>query len=121
MQTSAQLEMEYTGVLIQPGELRMSPNHVGASVPTLCLFLELENPTHNTLQVYQPFGADEYAQCEAAARRHKKGMRVTVQAPLVGLVLVARNATHVHAISEPAATADSSTVTNLQEPELWQA
>jgi hypothetical protein len=49
------------------------------------------------------------AQCEAAARRHKKGMRVTFEAPTVGIQLVARNVTHVHLHRESEQTTAAST------------
>lgn len=93
-------DMAYTGTLVQPAEARTSVNAAGMSVPTLCLLLELDSAAHNTLRVEQPFAADHFKECEAAARRLKPGMRVTVQAPLVGLRLVARGATHIHVISD---------------------
>jgi hypothetical protein len=70
------------------------------AVPVLCLELQLDGEFYNTLLVEQPFAEGHFAQCQAAAHRLKKGMRVTVQAPLVGMRLVARNATHIHIIKE---------------------
>lgn len=64
----------------------------------LCMDLELENLHRTHLHVEQPFPEGHHAQAEADAHRLKKGMRVTVQAPLVGMRLVARNAIHVHVI-----------------------
>ena len=43
----------------------------------------------------------QHKQCEAAAHRLKEGTRVTVTAPLVGMRLVARNASHIHVINQP--------------------
>lgn len=106
MHTSAHLsadwpQAEYTGTLIHPAEARTgTTNGVGPMVPMLCLDLELDNITHNVMHVEQPFAPDHFAQCQAAARRLKEGMRVTVQAPLVGMRLVARNATHIHVLTE---------------------
>ena len=110
MQTSAHLahsadwpQAEYTGTLIHPAEARTGMlDTLGQAVPVLCLDVELDNPTHNLLHVEQPFPSGNFSQCEAAARRLKEGARVTVTAPLVGLRLVARNATHVHLIQEHA-------------------
>lgn len=95
-------EAEYTGTLLHAAEQRTAVlDHEGHAVPVLCMDLELDNAMHTVLHVEQPFPKDHFTQARAAAHRLKKGMRVTVQAPLVGLRLVARNATHVHVIPEP--------------------
>lgn len=92
---------EYTGTLIHPAEARTGAlNGVGPMVPMLCMDIELDSVTHNVLHAEQPFPADQFNQCQAAARRLKEGMRVTVQAPLVGLRLVARNAAQIHVINQ---------------------
>jgi hypothetical protein len=91
--------MEYTGTLMHQAEARVRTNPAGTQTPTLCLFLELDNATHTTLQVEQPFPVGHFQQVEAAARRLKQGTRVSVQAPLVGMRLVARNAAHIHIIN----------------------
>lgn len=94
-------QAEYTGTLIHPAEARTGlPNSLGQPVPMLCLDMELDNATHNMLHVEQPFPAGHFKQCQAAAYRLKEGMRVTVQAPLVGMRLVARNASHIHVIGQ---------------------
>ncbi len=93
---------EYTGVLLHRAEARINVlDNEGRTGPVLCLDLRLENSFHNTLHVEQPFPTDQFAQCTAAAHRLKKGMRVTVHAPLVGMRLVARNATHIHTHPDP--------------------
>lgn len=94
---------EYTGVLIQRAEARSSvADSEGHIVPVLCLDMELDNAHRTHLHVEQPFPAGHHTQAEAAAHRLKKGMRITVQAPLVGMRLVARNAAHIHVIPDPA-------------------
>jgi hypothetical protein len=111
MQASAHRELpidwpqaEYSGTLIHPAEARTGLlDAIGQSVPVLCLDIELDNATHNLLHVEQPFPAGDFSQCQAAARRLKEGTRVTVTAPLVGMRLVARNATHIHVINQEAA------------------
>ncbi len=96
----ASQQIEYTGTLIHPAEARTSlPDHLGKTVPVLCMDVELDNATHNVLHVEQPFAPEQFKQCQAAARGLKEGTRVTVQAPLMGMRLVARNATHVHVIT----------------------
>lgn len=109
MQTSAHPTdtpmAEYSGTLLQRAQARTALlDSQGSAVPVLCMDIELDNSLHNTMHVEQPFPPDHFTQCQAAAYRLKKGMRVTVQAPLVGLRLVARNATHIHVIHEPQET-----------------
>lgn len=95
-------QAEYTGTLIHPAEARTGRlDPLGQPVPMLCLDIELDSATHNLLHVEQPFPAGQHKQCEAAAHRLKEGTRVTVTAPLVGMRLVARNASHIHVINQP--------------------
>lgn len=102
MHTSAQPVMEYTGTLTHQAEARTKVlDTEGHSVPVLCMDIELDNALRTPMHVEQPFPAASFEQARAAAHRLKKGMRVTVQAPLVGIRLVAGNATHIHVIPEP--------------------
>lgn len=105
MHTSAQPTqplVEYSGTLTRQAEARTKLlDHEGHSVPVLCMDIELDNALHTPMHVEQPFPADATKQAHAAAHRLKKGMRVTVQAPLVGVRLVATNAAHIHVIPEP--------------------
>ena len=66
------------------------------AVPVLCLELVTDTPLRLPVHVEQPFPAGHFAQCEAAARRLRKGQHVTVQAPVLGWRLIAANATHIH-------------------------
>ena len=93
---------EYTGTLIQCAEARTAMlDHDGHAIPVLCLDIELDNQLHTHMHVEQPFPLGHFTQAKAAAQRMKKGVRVTVQAPLVGLRLVVSNTTHIHVITEP--------------------
>ena len=95
-------DAEYTGTLIHRAEARtFILDNDGHSVPVLCMDVELDNALHNVLHVEQPFPVGHFSQCQAAAHRLKKDMRVTVRAPLVGMRLVARNASHIHVITDP--------------------
>lgn len=102
MHTSAQADiapmLEYSGTLVHCAEARTRVLDGRAAVPVLCMDIELDNSLHNLMHVEQPFPPDHFKQAEAAAHRLKKGMRVTVQAPLLDLRLVARNAAHIHVI-----------------------
>jgi hypothetical protein len=91
--------MEHTGTLTRNAEVRNKQlDAEGLVVPVLCLDMELEGAIHAPLHVEQFFGQDAHSQCEAAARRLKKGMRVTVQAPLLSHRLAA-TASHIHVIT----------------------
>lgn len=92
--------MEYTGTLIHQAEARTKLlDSTGTTVPVLCLDIELDNAMHTPMHVEQPFPASSFDQARAAAHRLKKGMRVTVHAPLIGMRLVAGNAAHIHIIN----------------------
>lgn len=94
--------LEYTGTLLRQAEARTRLiDTEGHTVPVLCMEIELDNALHTPMRVEQPFPADAAKEAHAAAHRLKKGMRVTVQAPLVGVRLVATNASHIHVIPDP--------------------
>lgn len=90
---------QYTGTLLAPGQCRMRPIDAdGHMVPVLLLDVQLDNALHTRLRVEQPFAPDAQAACEAAARRHRAGERVRVDAPLAGLRLIATHAQHVRVL-----------------------
>lgn len=104
--------MQYTGTLLRQAEARTTVlDREGHTVPVLCFDIELDCPFRNHMHIEQPFPVGHFTQAVAAAHRLRKGMTVTVDAPLVGLRLVATNATHIHvlpttpAASNPAAAA----------------
>ena len=109
---------EYTGTLLHNAEVRTKVlGSEGYAVPVLCCDLQLDNGTHNTVHSEQPYPAGCHSQCEAAAKRLKKGDRITVQAPLASHRLVLTNATHVRPPSEPV----SPTPDLFQEPSTCPA
>lgn len=89
---------EYSGTLVHAAEARTRMLDGETVVPVLCMDVELDNALHNLMHVEQPFPPNHFKQAEAAAHRLKKGMRVTVQAPLLDMCLIARNAAHIHVI-----------------------
>ena len=92
-------DMTYTGTLVQHAETRTRVlDTEGHMVPVLCLEVELDNDHHTHLHSEQPFPVGHHKQAHAAALRLKKGTRVTIQAPLIGVRLVAANTTHIHVI-----------------------
>jgi hypothetical protein len=104
--TNAHQLLQWSGTLIHAAEARMRllDGH-SIAVPVLCLDIVLDNTLHNLMHVEQPFPPDHFKQAEAAARRLKKGMRVTVDVPPLDLRFTARNAAHIHVIKptkEPA-------------------
>ena len=94
----------FTGVLISNAQARIKQLDTdGHMVPVLVMDIELDGPLHNHLHAEQPFPADAHQACEAAAHRYRKGARVTVQAPIVGLRMVVTNTTHIH-VHQPEGT-----------------
>lgn len=92
-----QCDVTMSGVLLKDGEARHRRiDGEGHLVPVLCLVIETDSATRGRAAIEQPFPAGHGTQCEAAARRYKKGMRVSIEAPTVGLELLVRNARHVH-------------------------
>ena len=94
--THADTELAYTGILTQAGEARHKTiDGQGHTVPVLVLHLSTDTAPARPIYVEQHFPAGHEAQCAAAARRYHKGLRVTVQAPVLQhrLSLVA---THIH-------------------------
>ncbi len=97
---NAPANLEYSGLLLHNAEARtVQLDYEGHCVPALCMDLELDNAVHTHMHVQQLFPIGHERQCSAAAHRFKKGMHVTVQAPLVDMRLVARNASHIHVIN----------------------
>lgn len=70
-------------------------------MPVLCLDIELDNALHNVMHVEQPFPVNHHKEAEAAARRFKKGMHITVDVPPLDLRFTARNVSHIHVIPDP--------------------
>lgn len=89
-------ERVFTGTLLARAEARTKVLDGSHTVPVLCLELETDTPARMPIHVEQAFPPGHMAQAEAAARRLKKGMHVTVQAPVLGWKLVVQNATHIH-------------------------
>lgn len=85
-----------TGTLTKRAEARSRALDGLHVIPVLCLDLVTDTPLQLPVHVEQPFPAGQFAQCEQAARRLRKGAMVTVQAPVVGWRLVATNASHIH-------------------------
>lgn len=87
----------FTGVLTSDAQARTRPcDTQGHMVPVLCLTLELDVPQRNLMRVEQPFPALHQSACEAAAARYRKGARITIEAPLSSLCMLARDAAHIH-------------------------
>lgn len=99
-QLSDQDESHHTGVLLHGAEARTKVlDGEGHVVPVLCMDLELDNLYRTHLHVEQCFPVGQFTQARAAAHRLKRGMRVTVQVPIVGISLVAANVSHIHVIT----------------------
>lgn len=83
-------------ILTKPVVRSLPIDGEGHVVPVLCMDIESDGPARLPIHVEQPFPMDHYAQCEAAAKRYRKGQHITVQAPAVGLRLAVTNVAHIH-------------------------
>ncbi len=100
--------LEYSGTLIRAAEARtrMLDGH-DTAVPVVCMDIELDNSLRHPMHVEKPFPIDHYTQAQAEARSLKKGMHITVYAPVMGLQLVARNVSRIAVIADaPAPSTD---------------
>jgi hypothetical protein len=98
-------DLEITGHLVDHATARQlildQENH---HVPVLCFEVDCESNSRNRWSVQQPFPLGHEKQCEAAAHRLKRGMRVSFQVPTVAIQMLARGVSHVHVLDpEPAA------------------
>lgn len=101
--TSTPQLLQWSGTLIHAAEARTRIlDGESNAVPVLCMDIELDNTLRNVMHVEQPFPPEHHKQAEAAARRLKKGMHVTVDVPPLDLRFAARNVSHIHVIPEPA-------------------
>lgn len=109
MQTSARQErhpatlMEWTGTLISDAQARTkAADAQGHMVPVLIVNVRLDNAVErNLLRLEQPFEAGHEAQCEAAARRLRKGMRITSQGPRAHVHIKQEHVLHIHVHNQP--------------------
>jgi hypothetical protein len=96
---------EFTGVLVDHGEARQkSIDREGHLVPVLILNIQSDSLLRTPLHIEQPFPAGHMDQAEAAARRYRKGQRITVHAPVTSLRM-AVTASHIH-VDQPEPTTE---------------
>jgi hypothetical protein len=89
-------DLMLTGTLASNGEARMKViDSEGHTVPVLVLDLQGEAGVHMPMHIEQLFPPGHMTQAQAAARRYRKGLRVTVQAPVLS-VRIAVTASHIH-------------------------
>ena len=89
-------DLEYTVVLTHDGEARQKQlDRDGQFVPVIVLEAESDTALHMPVHIEQYFPAGHMEQAEAAAKRYRKGQRLTVQTSVLSqrLALVA---THIH-------------------------
>lgn len=89
-------DMVLRGTLIRNAEVR---NKVldgdGHTVPVLCVEFTTDSSSHMPVRAEQVYKPDQHALAEKHAKALRRGGCVTVQAPLVGLKLVATNASAI--------------------------
>jgi hypothetical protein len=96
-------DMLYEGTLLHKAEVRTKLlDGCDHAVPVVCMEVELDNGMHTHMHVEHPYPMGQHDQAAREAAGLKRGKRVSVTAPALDMRLVARNATAVHAIPEPA-------------------
>lgn len=97
-QPQATADMQLSGTLAADAQLRTrvldGDNH---TVPVICLVMLGTGTSYMPVHVEWPQPADGYHAAEQLIKTLKRGTTVTVQAPLLGMRLVAANAHQVHA------------------------
>lgn len=87
----------YTGTLLAAAQMRYTPvDAEGHMAPALCMSVLVDDLGGAVLHLEQCFPPSASAQCQAAARRYRAGMRVTVVAPMHYLKINARFIEHIH-------------------------
>ena len=87
----------HSGTLMAAAQVRFTPiDSEGRMAPVLCMTVALDSFAGVVMQLEQCFQTQGVAQCQAAARRYRAGMRVTVVAPVYGLKISARFVEHIH-------------------------
>lgn len=97
-------DMELRGTLVRNAEVR---NKVldgdGHTVPVLCVEFTTDSSSHMPVRAEQAYKPDQHALAEKHAKALRRGGCVTIRAPLVGLKLVATNASAIdpEAVEQP--------------------
>ena len=90
---------QFEGTLISNGEARILPADAdGRYVTVLVLNVRAKSPCGNHIVVEQPFPPGADTNCQAAARRYRKGMQIQFEAPVAWLTLHARHTAHIHIV-----------------------
>jgi hypothetical protein len=106
--------MEISGTLARDAELRNRVlDSAGHNVPVICLDLVGTGPARMPVHVEWPQPVDGYQAAERLIKTLKRGTTVTVQAPLLGMRLVAVNASQVHASAQTTAHTSAPTTPEL--------
>ncbi|MGV0960135.1 MAG: hypothetical protein ACOYB1_09890 [Limnohabitans sp.] len=114
MMPQATAAIEISGTLARDAELRnRTLDGAGHNVPVICLDLVATGAAHMPVHVEWPQPADGHQAAERLIKTLKRGTTVTVQAPLLGIRLVAANASQVHASAQTTHTPPPT------EPELF--
>lgn len=92
-----QCDLEMTGILLRDAEVRTRVlDGSGLTVPVMCLELQTEGLSRGHVHLEQTFAVGHGEECTRQALCFKQGARVTFRAPTVGIVLLARNCSHVY-------------------------
>lgn len=90
----------FTGTLLANARACVRPaDSEGHMVPVLCMEIEPDGTPGNQVHSEQQFQPGQQAQCEAAATRFRRGMRVQVDHPTTGLRVVLPHTQHIHVLN----------------------
>lgn len=97
MKTSAQL-LAWSGTIVRDAQARSQAiDPQGHMVPVLIVDIRLDDaPDQNPMRLVQPFPAGQDVQCQAAARRLRKGTHITAQGPRAQVHLRQDQVLHIH-------------------------
>lgn len=93
---TATCDLILTGTLLRHAGVRSKVlDGDGHTVPVLCIDVASRTAAHMPFHAELAYKPNEHALAEAHAKAMRKGRCVTVQAPLVGLKLIATNAASI--------------------------
>lgn len=89
--------LRLSGTVLEHAHMAVRPIDAdGHQAHVLIMDVETDGATRGRCRLEQPFPPGQHDQCEAAARRYRRGTRITFEAPIGAAFLVVPNVSHVH-------------------------
>lgn len=94
LNTDAQLQI--SGVLLHDAQVRTIPmGEDSTAMPVQCLVIQADHSCHGPVRAEQVYPPQLRGEADAAAKAMKKGMRVTVRAPIAHLRTTLAMSSHI--------------------------